>query len=125
MRMLLAGRKMPWRRIEEISRRTTGGKEIKVAYSNDGLYPYWWYLRDYPNKKWYQDKPTRELRDYPIIIAGEDVFSKMDALVDESYVRYDYMRLWWPNQEYFNLNWERVWGAISDPQMRARSSISG
>ena len=105
--------------IEEISRRTVGGKDIKVAYSNDGLYPYWWYLRDYPNHNWFQDKPTRDLRDYPVIIAGEDVFSKIEPLVADSYIQYDYMRLWWPNQEYFNLTWERVWGAISDPQMRS------
>lgn len=105
--------------VEEISRRTTGGKNIRVAYSNDGLYPYWWYLRDYPNKFWYQDKPTRELRDYPIVIAGEDVFNKIDPVVGANFIRYDYMRLWWPNQDYFNLSWQRIWGAISDPQMRS------
>lgn len=105
--------------IEEISRRITGGKDLKVAYSNDGLYPYWWYLRDYPNHKWYQDKPTRELRDYPVIIAGEDVFAKIEPLVEGSYIRYDYMRLWWPNQDYFNLTWDRFWGAVTNPQMRA------
>jgi DNA-binding beta-propeller fold protein YncE len=105
--------------IEEISRRVSGGKDIMVAYSNDGLYPYWWYLRDYPNHRWFQDNVTRDLRDYPIIIAGEDVFSKIDSLVAESYIRYDYMRLWWPNQDYMNLTWERIWGAIRDPNMRA------
>jgi DNA-binding beta-propeller fold protein YncE len=105
--------------VEEISRRTTGDKSIKVAYSNDGLYPYWWYLRDYPNKLWYQNKPTRELRDYPVIIAGEDVFDKIDAVVGVNFTRYEYMRLWWPNQDYWHMTWERLWGAISDPNMRA------
>lgn len=112
------GPKEALEQIEEISRRTSGGKSIQVGYSNDGLYPYWWYLRDYPNHRWFQDNPTRDLRDFPIIIAGEDVFSKIEPIVAENYTRYDYMRLWWPNQEYFNLSWERVWGAISDPQMR-------
>ena len=55
--------------VEEISRRTTGGKDIVVAYDNDALYPYWWYFRDYPNHRWYTDKPTRDLRDVPVIIA--------------------------------------------------------
>ncbi len=105
--------------VQEISRRITGGKDIKVAYSNDGLYPYWWYLRDYPNHYWYQDSPTRELRDYPLIIAGEDVFGKIDPIVANNYIEYDYMRLWWPNQDYFNLTWDRILGAIKDPQMRA------
>ncbi len=105
--------------VDEISRRITGGKNLKVAYSSDGLYPYWWYLRDYPNHLWYQSNPTRELRDYPVIIAGEDVFTKIDAVVGDNYVRYDYMRLWWPNQDYWNLTWERISGAIFDPQMRS------
>jgi uncharacterized protein (TIGR03663 family) len=104
--------------IEEISRRTTGGKDLQVAYSSDGLYPYWWYLRDYPNHRWYQDNPTRDLRDFPVIIAGEDVFGKIDSLLGENFYQFDYMRLWWPNQDYYNLDWDRVWGAFSNPQMR-------
>lgn len=104
--------------VEDISRRTTGGKDIVVAYDNDALYPYWWYFRDYPNHKWYTDKPTRELREAPLIIAGDATMGKMDAIVKDNYIKYDYMRLWWPNQDYFNLTGDRVWGAISDPQMR-------
>ena len=104
--------------IEEISRRTVGGKKIQVAYSSDALYPYWWYLRDYPNKRWYQTTPTRDLREFPIVIAGEDVFSKIEPLLGENFYQFDYIRLWWPNQDYFNLTPDRIWGAISDPKMR-------
>lgn len=104
--------------VEEISRRTVGGKNIQVAYSSDALYPYWWYLRDYPNKRWYQTTPTRDLREFPVVIAGEDVFDKIDQLLGQNFYRYDYMRLWWPNQEYYYLTPERVWGAIADPKMR-------
>ncbi len=112
------GPKQVLAQIEEISRRTVGGKNIQVAYSSDGLYPYWWYLRDYPNKRWYQTTPTRDLRDFSIVIAGEDVFDKIDQLLGENFYRYDYMRLWWPNQDYYDLTPERVWGVISNPQMR-------
>src|SRR5690606_26726930 len=104
--------------IEEISRRTTGGKAIQVAYSNDALYPYWWYLRDYPNHRWYQSEPTRDLRDFPIVIAGEDVFSKIEPVLGDNFIRFDYMRLWWPAQDYYGLNWDRIRGAIFDPAMR-------
>jgi predicted membrane-bound mannosyltransferase/DNA-binding beta-propeller fold protein YncE len=104
--------------VEEISQRLTKGKDIVVAYDNDALYPYWWYLRDYPNKKWFTDKPTRDLQDVPLIIAGEGTFAKLDPIVKNNFVQFEYMRLWWPMQDYFNLTWDRIWGAIKDPKMR-------
>ena len=113
------GPKEVLRQVEEISRRTTGDKSLMVAYSSDALYPYWWYLRDYPNHRWFQNNPTRDLRDFPVIIAGEDVYSKIEPIVSDNYIRYDYVRLWWPNQDYYNLTWNRVWSALRDPQMRA------
>ena len=104
--------------VEEISQRLTKGKDIVVAYDNDALYPFWWYLRDYPNKKWFTDKPTRDLQDVPLIIAGEGTFAKLDPIVQANFVQFEYMRLWWPMQDYFDLTWDRVWGAIKDPKMR-------
>ena len=62
--------------VEEISRRTTKGKDIMVAYVGDALYPYWWYFRDYPNKRWFADNPTRELANYPVIIVDEANFAR-------------------------------------------------
>ena len=104
--------------VEEISQRMTKGKDIVVAYDNDALYPYWWYLRDYPNKKWFTDKPTRDLQDVPLIIAGEGTFAKLDPIVKNNFVQFEYMRLWWPMQDYFDLTWDRIWGAFKDPRMR-------
>jgi uncharacterized protein (TIGR03663 family) len=104
--------------VQEISQRTTRGKDIVVAYDNDALYPYWWYLRDYPNHRWFTDKPTRDLQQAPLIIAGEDNYAKLEPIVKDNYVQFDYMRLWWPNQDYFDLTLQRLWYAISNPQMR-------
>lgn len=103
--------------IEEISHRLTGGKDIIVAYDNDLLYPYWWYLRDYPNKRWYTDNPTRDLRDAPIILVGSGNYGKIEPVVADDYVRFDYQRLWWPTQEYYGLTLKRIWNAATDPQM--------
>jgi predicted membrane-bound mannosyltransferase/DNA-binding beta-propeller fold protein YncE len=105
--------------VEEISRRTTGGLNIMVAYDSDALYPYWWYFRDYPNKYLFGENPTRALRDYPIIIASDNLYGKMETVVQGNYTAFEYMRLWWPNQDYYNLTWERIWNAISNPEMRA------
>jgi len=89
-----------------------------VAYDNNGLYPYWWYFRNYPNHRYFADKPTRDLKEVPLIIASSENYSKLDSIVKDNYIYYDYIRLWWPNQDYFNLTWDRIWHAVSDPNMR-------
>ena len=104
--------------VEEISRRTTGGLDIAVAYDNDTLYPFWWYFRDFPNKVYYADKPTRDLQNDPVILVGESNYSKIEPIVGNAYVYYQTMRLWWPNQDYFNLTWDRIKGALLDPGIR-------
>jgi len=104
--------------VEEISHRLTGGKDIKVAYDSDMLYPYWWYFRDYPNKVWYSENPTRDLRDSPIILVGSGNYGLIEPVVGEDYLRFDYQRLWWPSQAYYNLTFQRVWDALSNPEMR-------
>lgn len=105
--------------VEEISRRTVGDKQINVAYDNDSLYPYWWYFRDYPNKQWYTDKPTRDLLNSPIILGSDQNYSKIDALVKNDYVKFDYIRLVWPTQDYYFLTWDRIKYALTDPNMRS------
>lgn len=107
------------RQVEALSRQTSGEKAIRVAYGGGALYPYWWYLRDYPNQRYFGITPTRELRDYSVIIVGNDLFDRMGPIVADEYESFEYIRLWWPNQDYWYLNWDRVWNAISNPQMRA------
>jgi predicted membrane-bound mannosyltransferase/DNA-binding beta-propeller fold protein YncE len=104
--------------VEEISFRLTGGKDIVVAYDNDMLYPYWWYFRDYPNKRWFSDNPTRDLRDASIILVGSGNYGSIEPVVGEEYIRFDHTRLWWPTQAYFNLTFQRVWDALRNPDMR-------
>jgi predicted membrane-bound mannosyltransferase/streptogramin lyase len=113
-----AGPKQILEQVEEISQRITTGLDIKVAYDNHGLYPFWWYLRDYPNKIVYLENPTRSLEEAPLIIAGQDKYAKLEAIVKNNYYAYEYMRLWWPMQDYWNLNWDRLSNALFNPEMR-------
>ncbi|HEX9018209.1 MAG TPA: hypothetical protein VF806_03430, partial [Anaerolineaceae bacterium] len=112
------GPKQVMQQVDEISQRITGGKNLQVAYGGDALYPYWWYLRDYPNKRWFQTNPTRDLRDVPVVIVGEDLFGKIDPVLGDNFYKFETMRLWWPNQDYYNLNAARIWNVISNPAMR-------
>ncbi|MBW8010089.1 MAG: TIGR03663 family protein [Chloroflexi bacterium] len=105
--------------VEEISLRTTDGLAIAIAFDNDVSWPFTWYLRNYQNQRYYGEDPSRDLRDAPIIIVGNDNFSKIEPIVGQAYYRFDYIRMWWPNQDYFNLTWERVKEFAIDPTMRA------
>jgi predicted membrane-bound mannosyltransferase/DNA-binding beta-propeller fold protein YncE len=105
--------------IEELSVRTTDGLAMQVAYDDETTYPYWWYLRDYSNQKYFGANPTRELRDAPVILVGDNNFAKIEPVVGNAYHEFNYNRIWWPNQDYYNLTWERIKNAITDPVMRS------
>ena len=105
--------------IEEISQRTTDGLAINVAYDNETSYPYWWYLRNYSNAHYFGADPTRSLRDSAAILVGDANYGKIEPVVGQAYNQFDYIRLWWPNQDYYDLTWERIFGAIRNPEMRA------
>ncbi len=104
--------------IEEISRRTTDGLAIQVAYDNETSYPYWWYLRNFPNANYYGANPSRTLRETPIILVGDANYGKIEPIVANQFDRFDYIRLWWPNQDYFDLTPQKLWNALLDPEMR-------
>jgi predicted membrane-bound mannosyltransferase/DNA-binding beta-propeller fold protein YncE len=112
------GPKIALAQVEEISRRTTDGLALEVAYDDKTTYPYWWYLRDYPLYRFYGANPTRDLREVPAIIVGDTNYGKIEPIVGQAYYMFEYIRMWWPNQDYFNLTWKRIWDALSNPQMR-------
>jgi predicted membrane-bound mannosyltransferase/DNA-binding beta-propeller fold protein YncE len=92
---------------EEISQRTTGGMGVAIAYDasapDTGVsWPFVWYLRDFTNQRSF-DQPTRSLRDSVVIVVDEKNFDKIEAAIGPGYYRVDYIRMWWPMQDYFNL----------------------
>jgi hypothetical protein len=112
------GDKIALQQIIDISRRLTGGLDLAVAYDDKTTYPYWWYLRNFPNQRYFGSTPTRDLRDVPIILVGQDNFGKIEPVVGQAYNEFDYTRIWWPNMDYMNLNKDRINNAIFNPQMR-------
>lgn len=106
--------------IEMISKRLYGDKSIMVAHDNETRYPYWWYLRDYPNKYDFDKNVTKKLQDYPIIVAGAGNYSRLEAVVRDNYYRYDLKRMWWPHQQiYENLSFTKVFNDLKVPAKRA------
>jgi uncharacterized protein (TIGR03663 family) len=113
------GAKQILNQIEQISRRTTDGLALEVAYDNETTYPFWWYLRNYHNARYFGPNPTRELRESPIILVGDGNFGKIEPIVGQAFHRFEYIRMWWPMQDYYNLTWERIWNSVVDPRWRS------
>ena len=114
-----SGPKEALAQIEELSQRTTDGLDIVVAYDDETTYPYWWYFRHYPNARFYGANPTRELREASAILVGDNNFAKIEPVVGQAYYQFDYIRIWWPDQDYYNMTWERIWSSLTNPAMRS------
>jgi len=105
--------------IESISVRLTGGKELMVGFDNHTAYPFWWYLRDYPNRLEFGENPTRDLRNYAVILVGDANYHLIDpAIVQDDYIHFEFPRMVWPNQDYFDLNFYT--GYLSNPETRSQ-----
>jgi DNA-binding beta-propeller fold protein YncE len=108
------------KQVEEISYRTTGSpKNILVAYDDDSAWPLTWYLRDFPNQRYYGAQPGDDLGDVPVIIVGDNNFAAIEPVVRNNYYSQDFIRMVWPNMDYFNLTPARVANALRDKDMRA------
>jgi sugar lactone lactonase YvrE len=108
--------------VEEISERTAGGLNAVIAYDasqpDTGVsWPMVWYLRDFTALRSF-DQPTRSLRDAVAVIVDQKNFDKINAALGDEFYQFDYIRMWWPNQDYFDLNQARVLNAITNPQLR-------
>ncbi len=109
--------------IAKISSQTVGGNNLTVAYDNSTpdsgvAWPFTWYLRHYPNKTSF-DQPGSALREIPVIIVDQKNFDTIKAIVGTDYYQINYIRMVWPNQDYFNLTWARINDALTNPSMRA------
>jgi sugar lactone lactonase YvrE len=109
--------------INKISSRTAGGQNLSVAYDNSTpdsgvAWPFTWYLRHYPNKTSF-DQPGSDLSSLPVLIVDQKNFETIKEIVGKDYYHFNYIRMVWPNQDYFNLTWERIKDTLSNPSKRA------
>jgi uncharacterized protein (TIGR03663 family) len=94
--------------IEDISRRTTDGLDIRFAWGGNA-WPASWYFRDLRNATYFGTNPTpQQLNDVVAVYASADIRSRVEPLLEDRFVRFDYTRMWWPMQDYFNLSAQRV-----------------
>jgi DNA-binding beta-propeller fold protein YncE len=110
--------KLAMSQVEQISRKTAGGYDLKIAYDSSALWPLEWYLRDYGNRVYYGDNPSREALDAPVVIVGDTGLDKAKPYLGSRYYNFKYRLIWWPRQTYWDLNWQRIWDGIRDPKTR-------
>jgi uncharacterized protein (TIGR03663 family) len=106
--------------IADISQRTVGDKIIEVAYDSDVSWPLEWYMREYPNRKFYGETPTRENLDVPVVLAGDKIDAKVQPFLGDRYQRFKRRLVWWPNQEYMSLTLERILDILGSPEKREK-----
>jgi uncharacterized protein (TIGR03663 family) len=100
--------KLALNQIEDISRRTVGDKMIRVAYDNDSTWPLEWYMRQYPNRVYYGENPTRDAMDSPVVIVGSANESKVKPYLGDNYTQFNYRLVWWPIEDYKNQSIEHL-----------------
>jgi sugar lactone lactonase YvrE len=76
-------------------------------------WPFVWYLRDFTSQHSF-DQPTRALRDSTVVVVDAKNFDKIEQALGPGYYRIDYIRMWWPNQDYFGLVSDRQPAAFDD-----------
>jgi sugar lactone lactonase YvrE len=113
--------KVALNQIRDVSWSATGTDHlVRVAYGEDGSWPFTWYMVHFPNNYFYSTSPDAEqLLECPVVIAGSAQYSVVEEILGEDYIRLDYKYLWWPIQDYYDLSWSRVWSAVADPEMRS------
>jgi uncharacterized protein (TIGR03663 family) len=102
------GIKLMMQQIEDISRRTTDGLNIKFAWGGNA-WPVTWYFRDLTNATFFGENPTSQsVTDAVVVYASGDIRSRVEPLLEDRYIKFEYIRMWWPDQEYFYLTSQRV-----------------
>ncbi len=96
--------------LEELSMRLHGDKSIQVAFDNDSSWPFTWYLREYPNRLYFGENPSRSVAEYPVIITGSANWTKVEPFLGNDYETRTYTFLWWPMEEYRKLSWNAIFG---------------
>ncbi|MBN1954158.1 MAG: TIGR03663 family protein [Anaerolineae bacterium] len=106
--------------LEELSLYVGGGPElIDVTYGPEGSWPFYWYLRNYPNARFYGEQPSRDQVVATAIIAGQPQWDAVEPYLGDDYYVFDYVFLWWPMEDYRELTWTKFWEWMTDGEKRA------
>jgi len=108
--------RMVVKQLEILERRMGENPPLKIAYDDLFSWPGEWYLRNFKNKQFY-GKQLGGPTDAQVVIVGQGNEVANKAYLG-NYNRYEYRRMWWPNQDYMNLTPASVWQHLLKPADR-------
>ncbi len=103
--------------LEEMSRRLTGGLDLKVAYDNDSSWPFVWYLRDYTNATYFVGSMEGPA-DADVVLVGPSNEAAIKPLLGNRYYRRQYRLIWWPDQDWYMQMPDTLWSDLRSPEGR-------
>ncbi|MCI0713915.1 MAG: hypothetical protein L0154_27410, partial [Chloroflexi bacterium] len=113
--------------LDYLADRYPQGNDIPIVYDEESTWPFVWYLRDYDNLTYVTKESVKsnpgQLEGAVVVIVGEQKNADVERVLGDDYYKFDYIRLWWPMQEYFNLNYDRVAGVFTDTSVEPASSM--
>jgi hypothetical protein len=105
--------------IELIGRHTGEELALQVVYDDESAWPFVWYLRHYPNARMWRD--PEDVESAAVILAGPKNRDALRSAVARSYLKRDYVLLWWPLQDYYaDLTPGSIWRSLTDAELRER-----
>jgi uncharacterized protein (TIGR03663 family) len=111
--------------IDSLSQAVYGDGSMSVAYDvadhsgDSGVsWPITWYIRNRPDTRSFGPEITRDLRGSPAIIVSDNNWNRLEPLVTDSFQRFDYIRMVWPMQDYWNLTWDRISNVFKSAELR-------
>ena len=104
------------KQLEILEQRMGDSPPLKIAYDDQFSWPGEWYLRNFKNKQFY-GKQLGGPTDAQVVIVGQGNEVANKAYLG-NYNRYEYRRMWWPNQDYMNLTPSNVVQHLQNPADR-------
>lgn len=97
-------------KLEQLSKSTTDSMGIKVAYDNEVSWPGSWYFRNYTQARFLGDPSggVADLDQNAAVLVSYAHKPAVDPSLGDNYYKFEYIRMWWPMQDYFDLNANRV-----------------
>ncbi len=106
--------------VDRIAEITNEGYDMRIAFNDEASWPFTWYFRHYSNYGYFAGEVNSTtagtLEGARVVVVSCNTTEKIDAIrriLGSRYYEFSYFRLWWPMQEYFNLNYQRVANVFS------------
>ena len=115
------GVKIVTAQLDDLQRRLGGNAPLTVGYTQETSWPMSWYMRSYAGARFLgASLPADADSTLQAIVASSNDkdFSAWEEQLAPNYTRFDYTMVWWPMEDYKDLNWNRVSYSLSNPQAR-------